>query len=211
MSRVVTCRLVVALRCEAQPLIERFDLCPRESGGRLRCFVGALDDTPLELAISGVGKLAAATATAYLQGSGGTARARWLNIGLAGHGRRAVGEALLAGRVEEASSGRFFRVEQPFDSALPVIHLRTVDTLQPTYPEGDVAVEMEAYGFFAAARRFANAKAVHALKVVSDNAQSPPLGRDEARATRLIEGAMEAIVETITKLSRLSQGAEDDD
>lgn len=201
-------RLVVALRCEAQPLIERFELSARESGRSLRCYTGMLDEVPLELAISGVGKLAAATAAAYLQGLGAPRRSRWLNIGLAGHGRRALGEVLLTARVVEAASGRHFSAELPFATRLPAITLRTLDAPQASYPEEDEAVEMEAFGFFSAARRFADASGVQALKIVSDNAASPPLGRDEARATALVADAMETIVEVASKLA--NAGAVDD-
>ncbi|MBW2732266.1 MAG: hypothetical protein JRH20_07710 [Deltaproteobacteria bacterium] len=199
----VALRLVVALRCEAQPLIERLGLTPYDTGGRLRLYTGQVSTTRLELAISGVGKLAAATAAAYLQGLGGKHRARWLNIGVAGHGKREIGEVLMAGRVHEASSGRHFAVQLPFDSTLPMVTVRTVDRVEPHYPEADEALEMEAFGFFSAARRFANAKAVHALKIVADNSKSAPLGHDEARVKSLMEGALDTIVATIEKLTTL--------
>ena len=86
-------RLVVALSAEARPLIEHYRL---ERDSEARAFkVFRRDD--VALVVAGLGKVAAAAATSFLHlAAGGGRNAVWLNVGIAGHGSRAVGEAVLA-------------------------------------------------------------------------------------------------------------------
>ena len=123
------------------------------------------------LIVSGIGKVAAAAATAYLRALIGDTPAAWLNIGIAGHGSQAVGTALLAHKVVDATSGKSF---YPTFTASPLCCttlLHTVDLAQPA--ASDAAYDMEASGFCEAAQRFATSERIHCLKIVSDNPQSP--------------------------------------
>ena len=99
--------LVIALSCEARPLVERFRLEARETAGDYRVFTGRRSDgEDISLIVSGVGKAAAAGAVGYLMGKLGTGNTTsgrgdlvtpaWLSVGMAGHGEREVGEVVLA-------------------------------------------------------------------------------------------------------------------
>ena len=83
-------RFVVALRAEARPLIDRYRLEPADDGA-FRCFHGS----GRSLVISGVGKVAAAAATACLHEKPLDV---WVNVGIAGHRDRAPGELVRAHR-----------------------------------------------------------------------------------------------------------------
>ena len=190
--------LIAALAAEARPLIAHY---------RLR----ALDGHPYRvcageqtrLIVSGVGKVAAAAATAYLRALIGDAPAAWLNIGIAGHGRQAVGTALLAHKVVDAASGKPF---YPTFTAPPPCRttlLHTVDRVQPA--TGEAAYDMEASGFCAVAQRFATSERVHCLKVVSDNPQCPPEHLDGPTAAALIEAQLNAVAQVGEHLQSLSQ------
>ncbi len=190
--------LVVALAAEARPLVAHY---------RLR----ALDGHPYRicageqthLIVSGIGKVAAAAATAYLRALIGGVPAAWLNIGIAGHGSQAVGTALLAHKVVDAASGQPF---YPTFTAPPPCRttlLHTVDRVQPA--TGHVAYDMEASGFCETAQHFATSERVHCLKVVSDNPQSSYQALNAEKVEVLIEAQLDMVAHVGEHLQSLSQ------
>ena len=87
--------LSVALHAEAQPLIDGFSLESRAHRGLFPIYSAQ----GRALVVSGVGKLAAAGAVAYLNTVLGERNdICWLNVGVAGHPQRRCGEALVARR-----------------------------------------------------------------------------------------------------------------
>ena len=190
--------LVVALAAEARPLLASYRL-QGVSGHPYRICAGE----QTHLIVSGVGKVAAAAATAYLRALIGDAPAAWLNIGIAGHGSQAVGTALLAHKVVDIASDKPF---YPTFTASPPCHttlLHTVDRVQP--PAGDAAYDMEASGFCEAAQRFATSERVHCLKVVSDNPQSSYQELNAEKVEALIEAQLDMIAQVGEHLRALSQ------
>ena len=190
--------LVVALAAEARPLLAPHRL-QGVSGHPYRICAGE----QTHLIVSGVGKVAAAAATAYLRALIGDAPAAWLNIGIAGHGSQAVGTTLLAHKIVDAASGKPF---YPTFTASPPCHttlLRTVDRVQP--PAGDAAYDMEASGFCEAAQRFATSERVHCLKVVSDNPQSSYQELNAEKVEALIEAQLDMVAQVGEHLRALSQ------
>src|SRR4051812_49773851 len=94
-------RFVVALQAEARALIERFGMEPAGEGP-FSIYRG--DDA--WLIVSGLGKAAAAAATAYLHlFSGGEMGRAWLNVGLGGHSARPPGEGGIAPKNSHRASG----------------------------------------------------------------------------------------------------------
>ncbi|MCK5795863.1 MAG: hypothetical protein KAI47_01680 [Deltaproteobacteria bacterium] len=207
-SLTIVLNIVVALRPEGQPLVEhwRLRLLGGEGGTSPQIFAGevALGEgrrAILRLIVGGMGRVAAAAAVGvlhgvdfvqvsgddaiprFLPGDDATSRlpAFWLNVGICGHGRRPVGDVILAAAVHDVTAGHRFELHRTFEAPCDVAELETHDARVTTYPPGDRAVDMEAAGFVAAARRCgANGRdAIQCLKVVSDNAESPP--RDVTR------------------------------
>ena len=190
--------LVVALAAEARPLLAPHRL-RGVSGHPYRICAGE----QTHLIVSGVGKVAAAAATAYLRALIGDAPAAWLNIGIAGHGSQAVGTALLAHKVVDIASGKLF---YPTFTASPPCRttlLHTVDRVQP--PAGDAAYDMEASGFCEAAQRFATSERVHCLKVVSDNPQSSYQELNAEKVEALIDAQLDTVAQVGEHLRALSQ------
>ena len=190
--------LVVALAAEARPLLASYRL-RGVSGHPYRICAGE----QTHLIVSGIGKVAAAAATAYLRALIGDAPAAWLNIGIAGHGSQAVGTALLAHKVVDIASGKLF---YPTFTAPPPCRttlLHTVDRVQPA--AGDAAYDMEASGFCEAAQRFATSERVHCLKVVSDNPQSSYQELNAEKVEALIEAQLDMIAQVGEHLRALSQ------
>ncbi len=182
-------RFVVALKAEGQPLIERYRL-ERDAGfGAFKVFRRG----DVALVVSGIGKAAAAAATAYLHlAAGGERDALWLNVGIAGHGTRPVGDAVLAHEILDRASGRRWHPRLDFQPPCATDQVTTVDR-----PEREMAApgafDMEASGYVATACRFASAELVHSLKIVSDS----PLTDLESLTSRVIRRLVEQHLPTV--------------
>ncbi len=190
--------LVVALAAEARPLLASHRL-QGVSGHPYRICTGE----QTHLIVSGIGKVAAAAATAYLRALIGDTPAAWLNIGIAGHGSQAVGTALLAHKVVDAASGKPFYPTLPASPPCRTTLLHTVNRAQPA--TGDAAYDMEASGFCEAAQRFATSERIHCLKVVSDNPQSSYQTLNAAKVEALIEAQLDTVAQVGEHLQALSE------
>ena len=190
--------LVVALAAEARPLLASHHL-QGMSGHPYR--ICASEQT--HLIVSGVGKIAASAATAYLRALIGDTPAAWLNIGIAGHGNHEVGTPLLAHKVVDAASGKPFYPTFTAPSPCHTTLLHTVDHAQP--PVGDAAYDMEASGFCEAAQCFATSERIHCLKVVSDNPQSSYQTLNAKKVEELIESQLDTVAQVGEHLRTLSQ------
>ncbi len=174
-------RLVVALAAEARPLIRHFSLTGPQEGEPFPRYRGE----GLELVVSGIGKVASAAAVAWLEGRGGGGPRAWINVGIAGHRDRPLGEGLLADKVTDRASGRCWYPQLVFEPPCETAQVVTVEKPELGYP-GDELYEMEAAGFVESASRFATAELIQVFKIVSDNRGAP--------ARRLPGRAVEALV-----------------
>lgn len=157
--------MVVALASEARPLIDHYRLRAVDTKGAFPLY----QHGDLVLIVSGVGKVAAAAATAFLQArcvSDG--RACWINVGIAGHPNRSVGEGIVVHRITDAASDRSWYPPQLLDLPCDSDSLITVDAPVTNYRDV-VAYDMEAAGFFPTASRFSAGEIIQCYKVVSDN------------------------------------------
>lgn len=160
---------------EARPWIELYRLHPATSTHPFQIFRndGQREAIDVALVVSGLGKVAASAATAYLHAvCGGERHAVWLNVGIAGHGSRAVGELILGHKIRDQASGRTWFPPLVFDPPCPSDEIVTVDLVEQRYPE-PVAYDMEASGFYATASRLATAELVQVAKVISDGPTAP--------------------------------------
>jgi adenosylhomocysteine nucleosidase len=199
---VTVLNIVCALPCEARPIIKRFGLELRDAGGNFRLY--ASDDQTL--VVSGDGKTPAAAAVGYLMGrAAGSAPPAWLSVGIAGHGTRAIGDAILSHKVTDDATGDVFYPTFVFEAPCPTDNLLTVD--QPVgrdrpYPDNTVC-DMEGSAVFAAACRFSPLEIVHALKIVSDNAAANVDHLTAELAESLVEKHMDLVEDVVTKLLEL--------
>ena len=96
---------VVALDCEAKPLIAHYRL------RRDRNAVGfaVYRNEQIALIVSGIGRVAAATAVGYLQALLGNQRnCAWLNVGIGGHRNYCIGDTYLAHKISLLSSNHWY-------------------------------------------------------------------------------------------------------
>jgi nucleoside phosphorylase len=192
-------RLVVALPAEARPLIEHFAL--KSSGTINGRSVYAREN--IQLIVGGVGKAAAAAATALLYIHSGQERNRfWVNLGLAGHRHQDIGRCFLADRIEDPSSGNVWHPAPVRGLGIPTSTVRTVEDVEERY-EGDALYEMEAAGFFAVASLLSRRELVQVFKIVSDGPSSPARRLTARRVSELVA----AHVETVARLCRDGQSS----
>ncbi len=166
MSNPAVC-LITALPAEARPLKQRFSL--QRATGAMK--FPLYRDGTLSLVISGVGKHAARDAVHWLGERPETApNAIWVNLGIAGHPTRPLGQAVLATEIEDGVSGQKWLTNLPADLPCDCDRLLTFSQPKADY-DRDALYDMEASGFYPAARHYAAAGRVHCLKVISDNRQ----------------------------------------
>ncbi len=180
---------IVALECEAKPLIKHFGFkrCTDETA------YSVFRTDHMTLTVSGVGKLAAAGATAYTQGRyGSNQHAIWLNIGIAGHLNIEVGDCRIAHKITDFERTKHWYPSILFTTSNATAELLTVSEIETEY-EQNYLYEMEASGFYSSACRFSSLELIHALKVVSDNQFSPAETLSRKAVSTLIAGQLNAI------------------
>jgi nucleoside phosphorylase len=188
--------LVVALPAEARPLIRAFGLKRQQPDGPFPLYQQA----GTRLVLSGVGSQAAAAATHFLhQAAGSPNGAIWINIGIAGHASRPIGEPILAQRLMDDSRSAAWETAIEFVPPCPTDLLTTL-----AQPEFDYrrpgAFDMEAAGFYTAACQLAPRARVHCLKVISDNGEHPGHGIGGRLVSELIDGQLETLSRLVKRL-----------
>jgi hypothetical protein len=195
--------LVVALSCEARPLIQCFNLRQEKAIAGFRLY-GNGDG--INLIVSGAGKLATAAAVGFLAGRQGddhTVGAAWLNVGIAGHGTMSVGEGVLIHKVTDQASGRVSYPPMVVNTPCPTSSVITVEHPETTYAD-DAAYDMEASVFVATAGRFVTSELVQIFKIISDNPQNPVESVTEKRISEWVENQLDTIRQLLEQLSDLA-------
>ena len=193
-------RLVVALPAEAKPLVSHFKLEPARDSRGFKIYQN--DD--MALIVSGVGKIAAAAATAYLQAwTGNRPNGAWINVGMAGHRDLRLGEGILAYRITDRASGETWYPPPVIESTSPRAPVLTVDKVEEDFAE-DWVFEMEAAGFYASACRFATAELVQCYKIVSDNGSVPPRWLSTRQVDELVESRLPEIDAVVQRTAELA-------
>ena len=196
--------IVCALKPEARPLLDHFDL-------------GALADAPriyhnadarISLTLSGIGKTAAAEAVtrtcAYFDADKSHA---WLNLGIAGHADLPLGQAVIVTKVTDAASGQTWFPSRVFPVTIPAHDLVTLD--EPCSGYGQALFDMECAGFFRAVSGITTLELAQALKIVSDNADEPMDNVNPALAGRLVQQNLPVIDVVVAELLALSKLLQD--
>ncbi len=190
---------VVALRAEAGPIIERFGL----RGEAHRAPFAFYQGKDARLVVSGVGRVAAAGATAYLATRCPEPRAAWLNLGTAAHRTFDLGEAVIADQIIEAASGRSWYPPLIGAGDLRSASVCTVDRIETDLTDQHL-YEMEAAGFYSTVVRWSSTELVRVLKVVSDRGEESLRPFDRDRVAGLIEGVLEAVDSEVESLRELA-------
>lgn len=193
--------LISALKPEARPLLEHFDLRPLPGSRAFPVYQSRNGD--ITLTRSGMGKGAAAAATKWTRALFEADKSHaWLNLGIAGHASLPLGQAVLVAKVTDAASGQTWFPSRVFSAALPVCELLTIE--EPCADYREVLFDMEGAGFFSAVSGCATTELAQTLKVVSDNAEHPAEDLTPTRISRLLEGNLALIDELARQLLSLA-------
>lgn len=197
--------LVAALPAEAKPIAERLSLQRVQT---IRVYPVYRRER-IALIVCAPGKVNAAAATAYLGAlEGGHSGAAWINIGIAGHAERQLGQVLLAHRITDAASGQSWNPVLPEDSPCQCESILTLDQPDLSY-EQDCMVDMEASGFYPTARRFSPSALVQVIKVISDNRGESARGLSAKQVSRLMSNTLDPLETLIARLEENATGTDE--
>ena len=190
---------VVALKAEATPLVESFELAKESAPSPFPVFANGKH----RLVLSGVGKELAAKATRYLSERFPRPNQAWLNFGLAGHGALATGTVFMANRILDDDRKSAFYPTQLLDHDLESSALQTCSSPVYDYPD-PIGYDMEASTFCSSASLVSIRELIQVVKVVSDNPDHPVGSLDRSSVGALIESALPSILPLVDQLEELA-------
>lgn len=195
--------IVVALATESRPLIDHFRLTEDRSATGFRMFQGE----GIRLIVTGMGRVSSAAGVAALASRDAHASApgasAWLNVGIAGHASREIGEGVHAVSILEAATGRRWYPARILQLPGSGEVFRTVDIPESVYPEPCV-YDMEASAFYATALRFSTTELIQVYKIISDNRANGVETVAKHRVRESIIAHLTAIEDIVTGLSALA-------
>lgn len=194
--------LVVAHNLEARPLIDLFGMKKQQLDLAYPVY---RNERGLGLIVSGMGKLAAAAASASLaaaQDGAESSSYAWLNIGIAGHRSANIGCGLLAQKITEAASASSY-YPSLLISGFSCTDIISVDQPELSYAE-DAAYDMEAFGFYSTASRFVTSELVQVFKIISDNPAHPATKLNTSRVYEWVDAQASTIKRLVQELNGLA-------
>lgn len=181
---------ICALKSEAQLLIEHFALNHLQGSQPYHIYLSKTKH--ISLTLSGVGKLAAAAATAYTFSKLACQYDDiWLNLGIAGHKEHELGEIYVCNRIEDAGSQKKWFPQITYDTEINREKLLTLD--QPSTDYIDCLFDMEASGFVATASKFSRLEFIQSFKIISDNSMHPASNMSGNHVQSLIKPHIDSI------------------
>ncbi|MDH3695640.1 MAG: hypothetical protein OER96_13845 [Gammaproteobacteria bacterium] len=190
--------IVTALACEAKPIRRYYDL---SSDTDKRAFPIYKNEN-IRLIVSGVGKINAAAAVAYLHGLDEKQSSAWLNIGTVGHSNLDIGDLTLIDRITDNATQVSWYPPIVYKHNVSTNALLTVDKPETEY-QGESAFDMEASGYYPTATRIATGELVQCIKVISDNSQTSAESINAGKLEGLIAGNMDEIDQIVQAINGL--------
>jgi nucleoside phosphorylase len=191
---------VVALHCEAKPIIDFYHLKKSKSHRTFDLY----QQGNIKCVVSGIGKKACTAATAWVAALNHDNRSiAWINLGTAGSAHHHIGTALLIHKISEDGSNRHFYPIPSIDSGFESGHCLTRNKPSTDYHPQQL-FDMEASAFFDTATRFSSAKLVQCVKIVSDN-PSHQTGKNKARISELIHQHIDQLAHLALQLQTMNE------
>ena len=188
-------RWVVALPCEATPLIEVYKLrLVRDHPFK----VYANANKSQALVVSGMGRSASAAATVFLSEYLPSIESLiFINVGIAGARDYPLGSVWRAHKVLCASTGKVWYPGAFGPRLCQSANLVTVDKPELDYPDESL-FDMEAAGFFEMASKLTSLELIQSVKVISDNSKEDISEINKAKVTDWIRSGLEPL-QAVTK------------
>lgn len=195
--------LVTALSCEARPFIDHYHLKKNHTIHQFNVFHN--QHKSINLIISGIGNIKAATATCFLhmltQDLGSSC---YLNIGICGGAEKLgqLGECFLIHKIIDNYTNRaWYPASYLLSSSLSSASLISYARPEQRYLEDSLS-DMEASGFFEAANLLVSQEQIQVLKIISDQ-KSEQQSISPQHAQHLIQNNLDNIIPVITQLTKL--------
>ena len=194
--------LFCALSCEAEPIIQYFNLFKIKEFDLFRLYQSG--DKNITLTITGVGKINAAAAVTFHHACLSTSPSDiWLNVGIAGHSSIPIGEVCLINKITDYQYGTTWYPQILFEIDCTSAALITHDAASSQYQNS--LFDMEASGFYQMALRLGTAELIHCLKIVSDNQQHSVENIKADHVKKLITKNKLKIVQLLNSLKPLAK------
>lgn len=204
MTSTVKLNFVVALSAEAHPLIGYYKLRRLHNISAFEVY----ENENVRLIVSGMGKINAAVATAYLAGLVNTGAPQvWLNVGIAGGNAASLGDLVMINSITDTETRKTYYPSICFDSSLPQTAIKTVSNPDVKYRQ-DTLFDMEAAGFFIAASRFAPVELVHCCKIISDNSDQAVDTVNKGAVIGMVQSALGKVELIAGKVMELAKDIE---
>ena len=156
--------IVIAMKREAISLINYWNLKENKKN------IFSNKENKINLIISGIGKKKAEKATFYIAENTNKENF-FLNIGIAGHKNFKLGDIILISKVTDNKKKISWYPSLLWKTKIKKSSLTKVNFPKIRYNTNDL-YDMEASGFFKAARSFVGPEKVQCLKIISDNKDS---------------------------------------
>ena len=155
---------ICATFTEAKPLINYFKLKKNLKLDKFNIFNNL--QLNITLTISGIGKLNSACSVIYTHLHFKKVKSLWINFGIAGHKSYQIGNLIIVNKiVDNATREKFYPfVQTNFNEQATC---ETYEKENFNYKKN--IVDMEASGFFFAAKKVATLEFIHSIKIISDN------------------------------------------
>ena len=191
---------VIALHCEAKPVIDYYRLKKSPSHNAFDLY----QSEDMQCVISGIGKINAAAATAWIAAlNRNQLSISWLNLGTAGAARHPLGSIYWISKLIQQNTKKHWFPVPTFASGFATSDCISLDQASTDYHDSAI-YDMEASAYFSTALRFSSAELVHCLKVISDN-QQQKTGLDKVTISHLIDQNITAIDVFVQNLKTLNQ------
>ena len=188
--------IICALDCEARVFIDFYKL------KRVREHSLAIyENQVMRVLVSGIGHLAAATACAYAAALSAKASV-YINIGSAGGKDFSIGDCFLIDKISSEIFVDDFYPVISFSTGSRRAMLKSMDMPNAAYVAGGLQ-DMEAYGFYAAARQFTTLELIQCIKVVSDTQANERDGLSKQFLQELLLSSFSEIRKIIQSLQQL--------
>jgi nucleoside phosphorylase len=175
--------IMVALNCEAKPWVDFYRL--KKSVDR-PFGVYTKPGLDIEIVITGIGASAMSTAVGWIAGRAGSRKRVWLNLGIAGHLDRSIGESVRVHSYIDAADLRhnFSPLVAKWSGDSDA--LMSVNAPTDSYPDAAM-VDMEGLAYYRSASMFSSPELVESIKVISDNQEHTVENLNAAKITQLMQ------------------------
>ena len=192
---------VIALRAEAAPLIDAFNMKIVENKSLFPIY--ANEETGHALVISGMGSIKSAAAATFLKNHLKiNDYSAWINLGIAGFFKDPIGDMYQANKVVSKESGTAFFPGLRLSKLVPAAILFTVSKPENGYKE-KALYDMEAAGFCEMAPSFSCNELTYVIKIVSDTPNSSSSLITKHLIRELIEKQLSKISDILSEIEIL--------